>query len=229
MADKIVAIHQPNFFPWLGYFDKIDRSDVFILMDNVQFPKTSRGCWCNRVKLLVNKDARWVTAPVDRSYHGIKLIKDMYFKANTAWREKIIKTLENNYRKASNFKDKFPVISALIACPIDNIAEYNTFVIKSLCELLEIDTSKIILGSELEIEGCATDLLIAMTKAVGGTTYICGAGANGYQEDWKFATAGLKIVYQNFQHPYYRQVNRNQFIPGLSVIDYIFNGTIVRM
>ena len=64
---RVVAIHQPNFFPWLGFFDKIARADVFVLMDNVQFPRTSTGTWVNRVKLLVAGRERWATAPVVRS------------------------------------------------------------------------------------------------------------------------------------------------------------------
>ena len=73
---KVVAIHQPNFFPWLGFFDKIARSDVFILMDNVQFPK-NRGTWSNRVQLATDRQAAWVTIPVGRSFRERRIIMDM--------------------------------------------------------------------------------------------------------------------------------------------------------
>ena len=68
----LVAIHQPNFFPWLGYFDKIRRADFFILLDDVQYPKTGAGSWSNRVKVMINGEGRWLTAPVDRSFHGTR-------------------------------------------------------------------------------------------------------------------------------------------------------------
>ena len=76
--NRVVAIHQPNFFPWLGYFDKIARSDVFIFLDDVQFPKTG-GVWSNRVKILIGGEARWSTAPIDRSFTGTRKICEMHF------------------------------------------------------------------------------------------------------------------------------------------------------
>jgi hypothetical protein len=62
----VVAIHQPNFLPWLGFFDKLARADVFVLLNSVQFPRTSKGTWINRVKLLVGGEARWATVPIVR-------------------------------------------------------------------------------------------------------------------------------------------------------------------
>ena len=79
--NKTVAIHQPNFFPWMGYFEKISRSDVFVFFDDVQFPKKG-GSWSNRVKLLVSEEARWVTAAIDRSYSGTRTIREMFFLDN---------------------------------------------------------------------------------------------------------------------------------------------------
>ena len=81
----IVAIHQPNFFPWLGFFDKIARADVFCLLDNVQFPKTG-GTWINRVQLWINGKAAWATAPVDRSYSGVRRIREMQARRGTVAR-----------------------------------------------------------------------------------------------------------------------------------------------
>ena len=80
---KVVAIHQPNFFPWLGFFNKVACSDVFILMDNVQFPKKG-GSWSNRVQLAINGQAAWVTMPVVRSFHGTRIIKDMQIVMSAA-------------------------------------------------------------------------------------------------------------------------------------------------
>jgi hypothetical protein len=220
--NKIVAIHQPNFFPWLGYFNKIVRSDVFILLDNVQFQKTG-GTWSNRVKLCVSGEARWVTAPIDRSYHGVRNISEMEFNESIPWREKMVKTLEANYRKAPFFGEVFPFIENLVLNPETNLASYNIEAIRSIAMLLGIDTEKLVLGSSLEVDGHATDLLICMTKAVGGSAYMCGGGAEGYQEDGSFAANGLSLMYQNFMHPFYPQCNTDIFIPGLSIIDALMN------
>ena len=70
-GQRLVAIHQPNFLPWLGYFDKLARADVFILLDTVQFPKKA-GSWMNRARLLVGGEPSWITVPVVRSYHGLR-------------------------------------------------------------------------------------------------------------------------------------------------------------
>ena len=79
--NKTVAIHQPNFFPWLGYFDKIARSDNFLFFDDVQYPKKG-GVWTNRVKLLISDQPRWATAAIDRNYSGTRQIKEMHFLVN---------------------------------------------------------------------------------------------------------------------------------------------------
>ena len=221
-AGKVVAIHQPNFFPWLGYFDKIARSDVFILMDNVQFPKKG-GTWANRVQLLVNGQAAWVTMPIVRAYHGTRLICDMKINSSTPWRANLLKTIQMNYARAPYFEEVFPFLAELVSNPTDSLSAYNITAIRELASALGLDPSKLVLGSTLDVDGQATDLLIALTKAVGGTAYLCGGGAGGYQENDKFTEAGIELIYQNYQHPKYWQINTEDFVPGLSVIDALMN------
>jgi hypothetical protein len=191
-------------------------------MDNVQFPKTG-GTWTNRVKLLINGSAAWVTLPVVRNYSGTRMISEMQINNTTNWREKLIKTLQINYGRAPHYRSTIPVIEALVYNPTDSVADFNMAAIRSLCELLSIDTSKLVRGCELDAEDCATDLLISMTKGVGGTAYMCGGGADGYQEDEKFSTAGIGLMYQKFIHPVYRQAGSDVFVPGLSLLDALFS------
>jgi len=96
-TNHTVAIHQPNFFPWLGYFDKIIRSNVFVFLDEVQFPKKG-GSWSNRVKMLIAGEAKWVTASIERNYSGLRNINEMNFQADN-WRVKMLKSLRTNYNK----------------------------------------------------------------------------------------------------------------------------------
>ena len=221
-AERLVAIHQPNFFPWLGYFNKIARADVFILLDNVQFPKTG-GAWTNRVQLLIGGKANWVTAPIVRAYHGVRRIDEMQLNNSTPWREKMLKTIQLNYRRAPFYEVVFPFLAELVSNPSDRLAEYNLTAIRALATAIGLDVSKFVLGSTLNVDRKASDMLIAMIKAVCGTAYLAGGGAAGYQEDDKFAAADLGLVYQDFQHPTYPQVNTAEFIPGLSVIDALMN------
>lgn len=220
--NELVAIHQPNFFPWLGYFNKIARADTFIIMDNAQFPKKG-GTWTNRVRLMVGGQAAWVTMPVVRAYHGVRRIDEMRIDETTAWRAKLLKTIETNYRPAPHFAEVFPFISELVKNPTDDVAHYNVSAITALCEALRLDASRLVLGSTLKVEGAATELLISMVKAVGGATYLCGGGAEGYQEDEKFAEGGVGLTYQSFNHPVYPQSGASTFTPGLSIIDALMN------
>ncbi|WKZ43897.1 MAG: WbqC family protein [Anaerolineales bacterium] len=219
---KIVAIHQPNFFPWLGYFNKIARADVFILLDNVQFPKTG-GTWINRVQLAVHGEPTWVTVPIKRAYHGTRLICEIEINDGIPWRTKFLKTLQSNYGRAPFFSDVYPVIASLVEQASESLSEFNISAIKALMEKFGLETAKLVTGSSLAGEGNATQLLINMTKKAGGTAYLAGGGAAGYQEDGLFASEGVDLIYQNFRHPRYPQFNMSDFIPGLSILDALMN------
>lgn len=223
MTDKIiVAIHQPNLFPWLGYFNKIARADIFIFMDNAQFSKKG-GTWSNRVKVAIKGQPSWITMPVVRAYHGVRRICDMEIDDTTFWRIKIAKTLQANYRRAPYFKEVYPFLETLISHKSNNVAEFNINAILALSIKFQFSPDKFIIGSTLKAEGKATNLLCSMVKLVGGTSYLCGGGSGGYQENEKFIENGIELVYQNFQHPGYSQINSNHFIPSLSIIDVLMN------
>ncbi len=222
---KIVAIHQPNFFPWLGYFDKISRSDVFVLLDNVFLPKTG-GTWGNRVMLMVGGIPKWVTMPIVRSYSGQRRINEMITQNISDWRTKMINTIQTNYGATPHFREVFPIVEALVKNPENNLAVYNMKAIHTLSKVIGLSGDKCILASTLCVNGKGTDLLISITKAVGGTAYMCGGGSAGYQDDSLFDAAGLELIYQKFVHPPYDQNHCKVFVPGLSIIDALFNAGI---
>jgi hypothetical protein len=218
----IVAIHQPNFFPWFGFFNKIARSNLFILMDNVQYPKTG-GTWTNRVAIIIDGQKHWLTVPVIRSFHGTQLVREIQINNSTPWRQKMLKTIQVSYPQAPFFEEIFPVIDKLVNNQTSSLADFNVHSIQQIMNLLHMDASKLVLGSTLESNGKATDLLISMIKSVGGTSYLCGGGASSYQEDQLFDHAGIQLIYQNYQHPVYPQKNTKEFVPGLSIIDALMN------
>jgi hypothetical protein len=218
----VVAIHQPNFFPWLGFFDKINRADVFILFDDVQFPKTG-GVWSNRAMFLVSGEAKWITATIDRNYHGTKNINEMKFHSTDPWRQKMFKSLENSYKKHPYFDEIITEIFPLLNNEENNIALYNVHAILHIAKKIEVDLSKIRLSSELEKLGTSNELLINLTKFVNGDTYMCGGGADGYQDEQVFKSNNVKLENQNFKHPTYPQFKRSNFTPGLSIIDALMN------
>lgn len=222
--NKVIAIHQPNFFPWLGYFNKIACADCFVLLDNAQFPKTG-GSWINRVNFLINKQPAWVTVPIVRNYHGLRLIKEMEINNNSDWRSKVLKTLQTNYGRHPFFSSVFPLLSELIEYKCDLLVDYNVNAIKSLVKYLNLSPEKLIKESNMNMSmnQIATDRLIALTNALQGTAYLYGGGAEAYQENDKFSVASIKLVPQNFQHPVYKQFQVTQFVPGLSVVDALMN------
>jgi hypothetical protein len=223
MHKCIVAIHQPNFFPWLGYFDKIRRADHFILLDNVQFPKTGSGVWTNRVKILQDLKDRWLTAPIDRNYSGVRTINEMRFAPGDPWRQKAVKSLKAAYTNAACFNDIMAVIEPLITNPTDNIAEYNIHAISALSRLLGYNGKPWSRSSALNVTTTSTLRLVDLVKAVGGTHYLCGGGAQTYQEDRIFEEAGIGLLYQKFQPASYNQASSTEFVAGLSIIDALMH------
>jgi len=217
----LVAIHQPNFLPWLGFFDKIRRCDTFVVMDNAQFSKTG-GTWTNRVQMMVSGKPAWITVPIVRAYHGVRPIREMQINDLQPWRDKVLRTIDLNYRRAPHFEEVSPVIQELVEQRTTDLAAYNLTAITTLCQALKLATP-FVLGSTLPTEGRATDLLIEMVRAVGGNAYLAGGGSGGYQEDHMFQEAGIELVYQDFRHPIYEQINPGEFRPGLSVVDALMN------
>ena len=218
---EVVAIHQPNFFPWLGYFSKIARSDIFVFLDEVQFPKKG-GSWSNRVKLLISGEAKWVTAPIERNYSGFRNINEMYFKEDN-WREKFLNTLKTNYSKNPFHDEAMEVIEPLIKNSEKNVAKYNVHAITEIARKLDLDISKIRKSSEFSFQQSSNELLCAVTKGVGGNIYMCGGGADGYQDEKIFKDSGLTLIFQNFVHPIYTQRENENFTQGLSIIDAVMN------
>jgi hypothetical protein len=220
----VVAIHQPNFFPWLGFFNKIARSNIFILADTMQFPKSQcKGNWLNRVRILINGKPHWITAPIQRSYHGVLSIDQIQFDLSQAWRQKLLRTVKMEYGCSPFFNSVFPFLQELIEQPTSMLCDFNISVIRAIARELDLNSIEMINTSSLTLEGKATDLLISIIKSVGGDTYLCGGGASEYQEDEKFSKEGIDLIYQNFIHPHYSQIKSSEFNAGLSIIDALMN------
>jgi hypothetical protein len=216
----LVAIHQPNFFPWLGYFDKIRRADLFVLLDAVSYPRAGSGgmgSWCNRVRLAVQGEARWVTCPLRRVSLGAPILA-AEMDDTQPWRAKLLRTLDVNYSKAPQFAACMAMLEPLIQQREGNLAAFNIRAIQAIAAHLGLST-RFVRQSTLPYSGRATELLISLVRAVDGSTYLSGDGASGYQRDELFSENGLGFVKQNFAAQPYGEPSR--FIPGLSVIDYL--------
>jgi WbqC-like protein family len=221
VAERLVAIHQPNFLPWLGYFDKLARCDVFVLLDDVQFPK-KQGTWMNRVRLLVAGEPAWITVPVVRSYHGLRRVDEMEIDESRPWRRKLLATIEQNYRRAPCFDETMPLVVEVVMQEAPLLARFNEAGVRLLAAAVGLDVGRLIRASTLGVAGSATDLLIALTRKVGGDCYLAGGGADGYQQDERFAAAGVGLRYQEFVHPTYPQMTPAPH-HGLSIVDALMH------
>ena len=218
----LVAIHQPNFFPWLGYFDKINRSDCFVFLDDVQIQKTGSS-WTNRVKMIVSGNQKWVTIPIERNYHGVRKICETQFKTHSDWRNEILRTLQVSYKKAPHYKYTIDLIEPLLTNPENNLATYNSSAIIAIAEELGINSSRFRWSSRLEHVGRSNELLVSIVKNVGGRDYLCGGGADGYQDKDVFDAASIALVRQDYVPLAYSQFGSSFFTPGLSIIDVLMN------
>ena len=216
----ICAIHQPNFFPWYGYFNKIIKADIFVFLDDVQVVKKGSS-YVNRVAFNINGESKNFTAPINKE-KGFKNINESHF-VNNNWREKLKSTLQTNYAKSKNFNTYKNTIFEIIDDNKSNISSYNISAITKLCKILNIKF-EYILSSTLDIKTTSTLRLIDICKKVEADTYLFGAGAKNYQENKLFKENNVKLLENNYKIIEYKQNNSKEFINGLSILDYIFQG-----
>lgn len=222
IAAKVCAIHQPNFFPWMGFFDKIRRADTFIFLDAVSYPRSGSkgmGSWTNRVRIQIQNQAHWIGCPVLKQPLGTP-ISDIRIDDTQPWRTKLLKTLEQNYPRASNFAAGMAVLEPLIMYPETGLASYNIHAIQAISSALGVK-ARFIRQSAFGGDASGTAMLIDLTRGASCNAYLAGGGATGYQEDYLFQDAGVELVYQSFSPQVYGPPDH--FIPGLSIIDYLLH------
>lgn len=221
----IVAIHQPNFFPWLGYFRKIARCDIFVFLDAVPFPRTSRGTWINRVKLLVNNAPRWVTCPINR-VNGVFNIQDVLIDKTSPWQRRFARTIELSYGKAVYFHEGMKWVGRLVGNSETSLSLYNMASIRAISQRLGL-ACRFVLQSDLVdpaiFHSKGSQRLAAISRELGASTYLAGDGAEGYEDESAYESAGIKLAFNRFKPFVYPQIGTDEFIPGLSILDALFN------
>jgi hypothetical protein len=216
----VIGIHQPNFIPWLGFFYKIYSSDIFVLIDNVQFVK---GSICNRNKIKNNVgDAVWITIPVKHSKGLMVNFNELEIGYEQKWQIKMQNQFTAAYQKAPYFNNYIDEIDSILLSKYQSLAEINIYLIKYFCKVLDVNTP-IYIASELKQEfGQSNYLNLNITKYFGGDTYLSGQGAKKYNDEELFKTNNIKLIYSEYNHPTYPQIN-GKFISHLSIIDLLFN------
>jgi hypothetical protein len=211
---------QPTFLPWLGYFDLIDQSNVFIFLDTAQFEKQS---WQQRNRIPVLGELAWLTVPVLINGRSQQKILEAEIHRSSYFPRKRISMIEETYRRAPYFGQYFPALRALLEDPCPSLSALNQRLIAWLAEMLGLRPTFRV-ASELKATGKRTETIRNLCLEVGATTYLSPLGSSGYllPERDTLLQAGLEIVFQNYEHPTYRQ-RAEKFCAHASIIDLLFN------
>tara|TARA_B110001454_G_scaffold218723_1_gene247614 strand:+ start:1798 stop:2463 length:666 start_codon:yes stop_codon:yes gene_type:complete len=215
---KTVAIHQPNFMPWLQFFDKMKKCDQFVFLDDVQYEKNG---WQNRHKIRTSDDSLWITIPV-KSHLNLKLNQTKIDYTHN-WFEKHRKSFLMNYSKAKYFDNNWKSIEKIFDMNYENIIHLNLDVIEFIKKKFNIKT-KTILSSELDITSNGSKRIIDICKKLDADIYLSGRGLPGkkYIDENDFEINNVQLQYQNFIHPEYEQCYP-LFVPNLTSLDLLFN------
>jgi hypothetical protein len=214
----VVSVHQPNYIPWMGYFYKIQKSDMFVILDDVQYIR--RG-FINRNRIKTHQGISWLTVPVENKGNYGCDINEIKIKNDLIWKKDHLKNIEMNYKRSNFFNDYYDVFKSCLMKDYGRLAELNIDLIKTICRLLNIKT-EMVLSSALNINETSTERIIGICEAFGADTYLSGSGGAKYQDEKMFEDHSIKLVYSHFTEKPYKQL-WGDFSGGLSVIDYIFN------
>lgn len=216
MQDKVVVIHQPDFMPYLGFFDRLVKSDIYVILDTVQFVKR----WTGRDKIKTRNGEQWITvetqkAPVDIQINQVLLVED------DKWRKKHLNVISYNYKKAPYYSEIMPCIEKLYQESCSKLSDFNIKSIRMLMDLFDIHI-ECIMASDIKPVGRNNELNIDIMKKIGARRYLSGVGAKDYYVPELYEQAGIEVIWQEFEHPVYQQ-QFDGFIPYLSSIDMLFN------
>ena len=213
----IVAVHQPQYLPWLGYFDKIRQADIFCYLDSVQYKKND---WQNRNRIKTSQGWQWLTVPVRFKYP--ENICEVKINPTVNWRKKHLQALITNYRRAPFFERYIRIFEQIYSEDWESVAELNICFIERLQDALGLGAKPAIKSSKLELSEDPTDRLIEICREVKAEIYLAGQDGIKYMDLERFKTNGIQVVIQDYKHPVYPQ-RFNGFESHMSVVDLLFN------
>jgi len=216
----ICAIHQPQYLPYLGYFEKIARCDVFVVLDDVQYKKNE---WQNRNQIKTPQGMAFVTVPV--GYRFPQKINEVPIIYTQQWVHKHLRAFSENYQRAEFFEMHSAEIERILKQQWENLAALNTALVAYFSKALGLK-AKLVLSSSLEVAGKSTERLVNICKAIGADTYLSGIGGKNYVDQAQFQKHKIGLEFQDFVHPKYPQVrfkSNPEFVSNLSIVDLVFN------
>lgn len=212
-----IAIHQPNFLPWIGFFDKMDQADTFVILDEAAHSNSSSDT--NRNKIKTPKGAIWLTVPLTKREIPINEVR---IDNSQHWKEKHWETIEKNYKKSKYWNEYKESFEQIYHTHWEKLIDLNMAIINHIKTLLNLNTT-IKLESDLQKDfGKGHTRILNIVKHLNGKIYLSGTGAKAYNNEKEFKENQIELIYQDFNHPTYPQ-SWGDFIPNLSIIDMIFH------
>ena len=216
---NLVTMHQPNYLPWIGLFSKVMQTECFVIMDTFQY--TRHGI-IHRNKIRTNAGGSYLTIPIGKEFATAR-ITDVELPRDKAWREIHWQSIYQNYIKTDFFKEHADFFDKLYHQDFQYLWQINLNIIRYMLQCFHINV-EIIMASDLnlDINLKHTDMIIAVLKSIGATTYLSGQSGRDYMELGKFQQNNLICKFAKFNHPVYQQ-RYPGFEPNLSAIDLLFN------
>ncbi|MBG30775.1 MAG: hypothetical protein CMI31_12350 [Opitutae bacterium] len=223
---RIIAIHQPNFFPWLGLFHKISLVDTFYFFDHVQVT-TGKG-WHSRVKINLSGKPTWLTIPIYKSGKSGQSYAEIKMQPRGQFLRKHLGTIRQAYSKAPHFDSIFNLLEELYDYSTENLCEFNMHAIKQISCRLGLSssfqkTSNLLVTNPNIGSLSGNKLVLEIAINSKAETYVSGTGCLDFIKPSSFNSHGIDFVFQDFAGTEYQQLASDEFLPGLSVIDALMN------
>jgi len=214
----ILSAHQPAYLPWLGYFDKIIKSDIFIYLDDVQFEKNS---FTNRNRVKTSSGVAWLTVPVKMKGHISKTIREIEIDNSQSWQKKHLNTIFLNYKRAPQFDECYAKLECLYQNQYQLLTDLCWDQLQFWLKEYGI-TTEIVRSSQLPISAKKSDLILELCRFFNANCYISGILGRNYLQEDEFKDNGIEVIFQEYRHPHYLQQWAG-FIPDMSIIDFWMN------
>jgi len=215
----VIGILQPGYLPWLGFFEQLYRSDLFVIYDDVQYDKQG---WRNRNRIKSVNGVQWLTVPVRHASAEHQLILEVRIDNRLNWCKKHFESIRQSYVKAPFFEKYFTIFQEAYSREWEYLIDLDLYLIEKLSHALGIGYKPMIRSSTLDIHGGRIDRLIKICHHCNAATFYEGAAGSNYIDKEEFAKQGITVLFQDYVHPVYPQIH-GKFIPYLSLTDLLFN------
>ena len=215
-----ISIHQPNYLPYFGFFEKRKKSDIFVIYDDAQFNKED---YQRRNRIRIFNGWKWLTVPVTIKQIPINeiIIKNEVKSKQIKWSEDHLKNIHENYKSTPYYSIYESEFGEIYNNNYDKLIDLNMVIIRFIMKAFDIKT-KLIFSSELGLTSKSVERLVDMVEILGGDVYLSGPKGKDYLNSAIFEERNIKVELQNFNHPMYKQ-RYEGFVPNMSVIDLLFN------